>query len=152
MGSVLLLALVLFGWSRSYTEVQDEGYVKWLWTRSGFDGDRSYSNSFLASDRGELFFEHERLDYATQPTTVPTNLYQAEDDVGVRTPALRGFGWVAPIGFSFSNEIADGPRGKGSLLQATVPYWSLAAVCMILPLFWLVRRFRSKRRATRGLA
>ena len=145
IASTLLLGVSVFGWIRSYREIEGYGDVDWLWTQSGFDGDRSYSNYFLVSHRGELHFEHEQLNYATWPTTVPTSLYQAEDDVGVRGPALRGFGWAAPIGFSFSNSSADGPNGHGSLFQATVPYWSLATGCMILPAFWLVRRLRSRR-------
>ena len=99
---MLLLAVFVFGWVRSYREVDGLREVEFPWFKSGYDGDRQYDNSFVATIDGEIFFEWENLEYSQRPATAPSDLYHAEDDVGVGTPNLRGFGWVEPYGFQYA--------------------------------------------------
>ena len=96
-----------------------------------YDGDRSWRGSYLGVCRRQLVFELERIGYAARPATAPSGRWAAEDAVGVRTAALRGFPFDGPLGFHYSADAASTDHGDASTMQMGIPLWAVIVVSLL---------------------
>jgi hypothetical protein len=128
---------------------RDTRFVYSRFAKGHYDGDRSWSGSYLGVSRGQLVFEREEISYATRPASAPTGRWAAEDAANVRTPALRSFPFDGPLGFHFMHDRAVSNAGSVRVLRVGIPLWSVLLVSSV-PLVVRVGRFLRRRRASRA--
>jgi hypothetical protein len=116
-----------------------------------YDGDRSWSGSYLGTYRGQLFFELEQIGYAGRPTTAPKGRWAAEDAANVRTAAVRAFPFGGPLGFHFMLDRAESERGSIRLVRIGFPLWALF-IASSIPVIICARVLLRKRHDSRCFA
>ena len=109
-----------------------------------FDGDRGWRGYYLAVSRGQLAFELERIRYSTRPTRPPVNRWSAEDEVGLRTPALRSLPIDSPLGFHYGRESGVGPAGRMDVTRLAFPLWAVLLASLLVVLHQLRTRLRRR--------
>jgi len=99
-------------------------------------------------------FELEQNHFNSRPLSRPQSDWDAEDAVGIRTPALRNFGWPSYgfLGIAFLWDAAASTKGEARLFQTKVPHWFIVSLACVCPAIWLHRRLRvaQGRRRTRS--
>jgi len=123
--SLALCAISVGLWIWGYRDVR---YLYAKFASGHYDGDRSWSGSYLGVFRGQLFFEREGIGYTTRPTTAPNGRWAAEDTANVRTPALRSFPFDGPLGFHFVHDRAVSDVGSVRIIRLAAPLWFLLLV------------------------
>jgi hypothetical protein len=144
--SLLLCIATCFLWPRSYRWSD-----QFIWTHPR--GQRS-----ILSNDGHLFLSLFRADWSRQPQNTLGLRYQRDTSFPT-SAAIFGRLYVYPdprnltvtwngAGFGYQKFLRyDGVRN----ISFAAPFWSIALATVLLPVAWITRRLRSRRRHGPGL-
>jgi hypothetical protein len=144
LAAVVLCVASVALWIWGY---RDTRFLYAKFAKGHYDGDRSWSGSYLGVSRGQLVFEREQINYATRPTSAPAGRWAAEDAANIRTPALRSFPFNGPLGFHFRNDSAVSDVGSVRVIRCGLPLWFVLLVASV-PLVVRIARLLRRRRAS----